>query len=60
MPSRTKRRDLNASRPYALLPGFASTYSTVCTFVAPAMHARCALVGCGCPCHAEPREEATA
>ena len=55
----TKRRALNANRPYALLPGYVDTYSTVCTFVSPAMHARCALLGCACPCHA-PREEVTA
>ncbi len=59
MSLRTKRRDLNAARPYPLLPGFVDTYSTVCTFVSPAMHARCALVGCGCPCHGS-REEGDA
>lgn len=52
-------RALEASRPYPLLPGYSETYSTVCTFVSPAMHARCQREACGCPCHG-PREEGTA
>lgn len=50
---------LEAARPYALLPGYADTYSTVCTFVSPAMHARCAREACSCPCH-QPRGEGVA
>lgn len=50
---------LNANRPYPLLPGWADTYSTVCTFVSPAMHTRCQREACGCPCH-QPREEGDA
>ena len=52
----TRVRGLNAARPYPLLPGYSSTYSTVCTFASPAMHVRCTREACGCPCH-QPRKE---